>query len=130
MKNSNWIRITVPENIPLREGRVVVLDGREIAVFNLGERFVALENRCPHRGGPLADGILTGDSVVCPLHARKVCLKSGTMEARVTDGPQEAAACVQTFPVRIHEGFLDIQIPIWTPVAVPLQAEVCNAEVA
>src|ERR1700687_1010300 len=63
-----WIRITEPENIPLREGRGVEVDGHQIALFNLGDRFLAVENRCPHRGGPLSDGIVAGDVVVCPLH--------------------------------------------------------------
>jgi formate transporter len=70
----SWIRITHADNIPLREGRAVQLAGEEVAIFNLGEKFLAVANRCPHRGGPLADGMLSGDSVVCPLHAWKVCL--------------------------------------------------------
>ena len=50
---------------------------REIAIFNLGDRFLATDNRCPHKGGPLCDGIVTGTSVVCPLHAWKVNLSDG-----------------------------------------------------
>ena len=75
----NWIRITNIENIPLREGRAVDVGDREIAVFNLGDRFVACDNACPHRGGPLADGIVSGDTVVCPLHGYKVCLDTGNV---------------------------------------------------
>ena len=47
-------RITAAENIPCREGRSVRVNEREIAIFNLGDRFIAVENQCPHRGGPLA----------------------------------------------------------------------------
>ncbi len=130
MKNTDWVRVTPCDSIPLREGRVVSLDGHEIAVFNLGGRFLAIENHCPHRGGPLADGIVTGDKVVCPLHARKVCLKTGSMEAKGVEAQPDASACVQTYPVRIQDGHIDLQVPAWNEIVVPLQAEVCSAEVA
>ena len=55
-----WVRITACENIPPREGRAAMAGDREIALFNLGDRFLAVDNRCPHQGGPLADGIVAG----------------------------------------------------------------------
>ena len=58
----NWVRVTAVENVPLREGRAVRVGDDEIAIFNLGDRFVAIENACPHRGGPLADGIVSGST--------------------------------------------------------------------
>ena len=58
------------DDIPLREGRAVKVGGREIAIFNLGDRFLAVENRCPHKGGPLADGIVSGAD--CGLPAARV----------------------------------------------------------
>ena len=80
----NWVRVTTVENIPLREGRAVRVGDDEIAIFNLGDRFVACENSCPHRGGPLADGIVSGSSVVCPLHAYKTARKRRPREDRTT----------------------------------------------
>ncbi len=59
-----WVSLTAIENIPVREGRSVQVGGRKLAIFNLGNRFLAVENRCPHRGGPLADGIVSGSTVV------------------------------------------------------------------
>jgi nitrite reductase (NADH) small subunit len=107
---SKWMRITPQENIPLREGRSVSIDGCEIAIFNLGERFVAMENRCPHRGGPLADGIVsaTGDSitVTCPLHNWRLAVESG----RVVKPSGQEAACVRTFPVRVENGIVTVCI--------------------
>jgi nitrite reductase (NADH) small subunit len=100
----SWIRITGTEEIPLREGRAVQLGGEEVAIFNLGARFLAVSNRCPHRGGPLADGIVAGESVVCPLHAWKVCLASGEVRR-----PQEQDTCVRTFPVRVIDGIVHVQ---------------------
>lgn len=69
---------TVPENaIPVREGRKVTFKDYEIALFNLGDRFIAVDNRCPHRQGPLADGIVAGNAVFCPLHNWKIGLENG-----------------------------------------------------
>lgn len=96
----NWIPLTRVENLPPREGRVAVIEGEEVAVFRLDDRVVALENRCPHKGGPLADGIVGGSQVTCPLHNWKICLDTGhvmkpcghggraltTYEARVEGG--------------------------------------------
>ncbi|MBI3606199.1 MAG: nitrite reductase (NAD(P)H) small subunit [Nitrospirae bacterium] len=65
------------QDIPLGEGRKYLIHGEEIGVFNLGIEIVAISNRCPHAGGPLSDGIVTGHEVICPLHGRKVNLKSG-----------------------------------------------------
>lgn len=65
---TQWIQITGAENFPLREGRSVRLRELTVAVFNMGDRFLAVENRCPHQGGPLADGIVGGTTVTCPLH--------------------------------------------------------------
>jgi nitrite reductase (NADH) small subunit len=94
-----WVRIAYGRDIPLREGRAVTAGDREIAIFNLGDRFLAVENRCPHKGGPLADGIVSGAAVVCPLHAWKMCLETG----KGVNGPS-ASSCVATFRTRVEGG--------------------------
>jgi len=66
------------EAIPLGEGRTCVVDGREVAVFRTREgEVLAVQARCPHRGGPLADGLVGGGTVVCPLHAHRFDLRTG-----------------------------------------------------
>jgi nitrite reductase (NADH) small subunit len=109
-KAENWTRITAVENIPLREGRSVLVDGREIAIFNLGERFVAMENRCPHRGGPLADGIVSvtagSITVTCPLHNWRVEVEGG----RVVKPSGQEAACVRTFPAKVENGIITVSM--------------------
>jgi nitrite reductase (NADH) small subunit len=95
-----WIRITNAENVPEREGRVLSIGSRPVALFNLGDRFVALENRCPHGGGPLADGIVGGTSVTCPLHNWRICLDTGAV-TKPCDGGHGG---VETFPVRVENG--------------------------
>ena len=66
------------EQIPLGEGRVFEVDGRSIAVFRTrqGEVF-ATQAACPHKAGPLCDGIIGGRQIVCPLHAYKFDLATG-----------------------------------------------------
>lgn len=108
MNDPRWIRVTTIDNIPLREGRAVRLGTREIALFNLGDRVLATDNRCPHQGGPLCDGIVTGDSVVCPLHAWKVNLASGAVERP----PQGRDHCVATYPTRLEEGIVLVALPL------------------
>jgi nitrite reductase (NADH) small subunit len=102
----HWFAVASCDSIPVREGRVVELDGRQIAIFNLGEEFRAVENKCPHRGGPLADGILSGSKVVCPLHSWTFDLADGS----VTNHP-ESQACLTTFPVRVEQGIISVQLP-------------------
>jgi nitrite reductase (NADH) small subunit len=102
-----WIRTARCEDIPLREARSVHLGGRDIAIFNLGDRFLAVDNRCPHKGGPLADGIVSGAAVVCPLHARKVSLETGSV-LNAPDSPQ----CVETFRTRVEDDVVLVELPV------------------
>ena len=106
MNRTRWIRVARRESVPLREGRAIRLGDREIALFNLGDRFLATDNRCPHQGGPLCDGIVAGDSVVCPLHAWKVLLDSGAVER-----PAAKEFCVVTYPTRLADGIVWLELP-------------------
>ncbi len=99
-----WIRVSKADNFPLREGRCVTIAGEEVAVFNLGDRFLAVDNACPHRGGPLCDGIVSGETVVCPLHNYKISLETG--EVIKPDVPVR----VQTYETRIENGVLMVAI--------------------
>ncbi len=100
----NWIRITATGNIPLHEGRSIQVDGIELAIFNLDGRFLTIENRCPHKGGPLCDGIVSGSAVVCPLHGRRFDLETG-MAVRASE-----PACVATFPTRVEAGVILVDV--------------------
>ena len=106
-----WVRVTCIESEPLREGREVLVGKRSIAVFNLGHKFLALDNRCPHRQGPLADGIVSGNSVVCPLHAWRINLESGDVE-RPTAG---VGHCVRAYPTRVEDGVISVELPVPSP---------------
>jgi NAD(P)H-dependent nitrite reductase small subunit len=75
-------------------GKTVVVGEREIALFNAGGRFYALDNTCPHQGGPLAEGWIEGETVTCPWHAWCFKLADGKM----TLGDY---ASVESFDVRV-----------------------------
>jgi nitrite reductase (NADH) small subunit len=107
MSERRWVRVTACDNIPPREGRVAIMEDREIALFNLGDRFFAIDNRCPHQGGPLSDGIVTGASVVCPLHAWKVNLQTGAVER---PAPTAAGTCVRVYATRIEDAIVLVEL--------------------
>lgn len=104
-ETKTWVRIALCHDIPLREGRAVKIGTREIAIFNLGDRFRAVDNRCPHKGGPLADGIVSGAAVVCPLHAWKISLETGEGLSSAS-----ASSCVETFPTRVEDGVIFLEL--------------------
>lgn len=67
------------EDIPYLEGRRVTLGGVAVAVFRTEHGFAAIGAACPHRGGPLADGIVSDRCVTCPLHNRRIDLQTGAV---------------------------------------------------
>ena len=82
--------------IPLGEGRNFEANGRRIAVFHTRSRAVfAVQAECPHRAGPLADGLVGGTTLICPLHSWKFDLSTG--EALFGE------CGLQTYPVRVNE---------------------------
>ena len=113
MNAIRWVRVTPIGNVPPREGRAVLIGEHELALFNLGGEFLATDNECPHKGGPLCDGIVTGTSVVCPLHAWKVNLATGEVE-RPAHGKDH---CVTTYPTRVADGVVLIGLPVAHTVA-------------
>ncbi|MDP9114150.1 MAG: nitrite reductase small subunit NirD [Acidobacteriota bacterium] len=99
-----WTPITQVENIPEREGRAVTVGDQEIAIFHLQDRYLTIANKCPHKGGPLCDGIVSGTTVVCPLHGRRFDLETG-MPVRASE-----PAGVATFPTRVEGGIIFVDL--------------------
>ena len=95
---NDWVEIGRIEQIPVRGARCVNTPAGRIAVFRTAENKVyAIENRCPHNGGPLSEGIVHGGSVTCPLHNWVFDLATG--EAQGADEGQ-----VRTFAVNVVDG--------------------------
>ena len=95
---NDWIEIGRLEQVPLRGARCVNTPAGKIAVFRTAENQVyAIENRCPHKGGPLSEGIVHGGQVTCPLHNWVFDLATG--EAQGADEGQ-----VRTIAVNVVDG--------------------------
>ncbi len=78
MQTSALINLGNVNDIPLGQGICYIVKGEEIAVFRSRDgRIFAVENRCPHRQGPLSEGIVGGGKVICPLHGHKFDLTTG-----------------------------------------------------
>ena len=121
-----WLDIGALEDIPLRGARTVPVAGaEEIAVFRTGaNRVYALVNKCPHKRGPLSQGIVFGDSVACPLHNWTISLADG--QARAPD-----VGCAVAFACKVEDGTvyldadelahkaLDVAAPVAGPQAKP-----------
>jgi nitrite reductase (NADH) small subunit len=101
---SNWIVIGKIEEIPRRGARTVETKDGPIAVFRTGEdQIFALADRCPHRGGPLSDGIVSGKLVACPLHDWVIDLETG--EAIKPD-----TGCAPTLAVKVLDGVIWLKL--------------------
>lgn len=100
----SWIKIGSINDIPRRGARCVATPRGRIAVFRTGDDQVfAIKDRCPHKGGPLSQGIVHGTSVTCPLHNWVISLETG--KALGADQGE-----VRTIPVKIEDDQLFIAI--------------------
>ena len=98
MTDLAWTDIGALDQIPRRGARVVRTPQGCVAVFRtVDDQAFALEDKCPHRGGPLSQGIVHGTSVTCPLHNWVLSLESG--EAQGADSGR-----VLAFPLRVENG--------------------------
>ena len=95
------------EDVPPGEGRRVTVAGRPIAVFRTPTGWYAIDNACPHAGGPLADGIASDCSVICPLHERRFALHTGAPIGH--DGP---GVVVHRVEVRGDEVLVALAAPV------------------
>lgn len=97
-----WVPVASAETIPMRQGRELHIGDLSIAVFNAGDRYLALENRCPHSGDSLADGMVVDTTVTCALHHWRICLETGLVIKPCIEGTPQ----VRTFPVEVREGVI------------------------
>jgi nitrite reductase (NADH) small subunit len=96
---ADWKFICTVEDIPkLGARRVSRKKGSEIAIFRTqGDKVFALLDKCPHKGGPLSQGIVYGESVACPLHNWQIKLADGLAQA-------PDVGCAIKFSVRVENG--------------------------
>lgn len=95
---TQWIDIAALSDVPQRGARVVKTAHGCVAVFRTAaDEVFALDNACPHKAGPLAEGIVHGTSVTCPLHNWVISLETG-----MAQGADEGQ--VATYPARVDQG--------------------------
>ena len=101
---AEFVRVARTKDIPAGEGRAFAVNGRVVAVFNVGGRFHAIDSACAHQQGPLAEGDLEGCVVTCPWHGWTYDVTSG-------QSPDDAAACVERFDTRVEKGEVLVAVP-------------------
>ena len=105
-KDEFWFDVGSLSEVPPRGARVVRTPRREIAIFRTAaDEVFALENRCPHKGGPLSEGIVHGRKVACPLHNWIINLEDG--QATGAD-----KGCTRSFPVRLEAGRIYLNMSV------------------
>ena len=107
MSATGWKNIGPISNIPVRGSRRLCLTfaGKPVAVFRTGDNEIfALIDECPHKRGPLSEGIISGKTVTCPLHNWVIGLEEGKAEL-----PDEGA--VRALSVRLLDGNIHIHLP-------------------
>ncbi len=103
MKETTQVLVGSLDQIGLGQGRCFVIGTRKVAVFRLRNGEVcALDACCPHRAGPLAEGIIGGGIVICPLHGYKFSLADG----RGLDND----LAVSSYQAEVHEGMIFLRL--------------------
>jgi nitrite reductase (NADH) small subunit len=106
-----WTLVGSIGDIPRRGARCIETPQGKIAVFRTAEdRLFAIEDRCPHKGGPLSQGIVHGAAVTCPLHSWVISLETGKAL-----GADEGA--VRTIPVKVENDMLFVALAAVTDCA-------------
>ncbi len=101
---SSWVPVCALDDLPRLGARVVEAQDGNIAVFRTADDQVfALLDRCPHKGGPLSQGIVFGRTVACPLHGWNICLDTGEAVA-----PDEG--CAPVYPAKVEGGQVFLQL--------------------
>lgn len=104
MSTATLVSVCQVDEIPLGLARSFRVGDDLVAVFrNRSGRVFAVENRCPHKGGPLADGMMVGDQIVCPLHAFRYHGDNG-------DCDQPNVCALRTFPVEVRDGVVLLEL--------------------
>lgn len=99
-----YIKVASTDEVEPGRGKLVAIQGKDIALFNVDEKYYAIDNTCTHRGGPLAEGIVVGDEVTCPLHGAKFKVTSGEV-----CGPP-AGKGVRNYNLRVSGSDIEIEL--------------------
>ena len=101
---TDFVRVARTREIPSGEGRMFAVSGHQVAVFNVDGRFHAIDHRCAHQQGPLAEGDLEGCVVTCPWHGWTYDVTSG-------QSPDDPDARVARYDIKVEKDELFIAVP-------------------
>jgi len=104
---SDWVDVCRENALTDGEHIVVDVDNTDVAVFNLGGQFYAIEDVCTHDGTEIASGIREGDEIICPRHGARFCIKTGAVKS----APAYENIC--SFPVRRQDGKIQVRDTRW-----------------
>jgi nitrite reductase/ring-hydroxylating ferredoxin subunit len=101
---SKFVPVAKKSEIPDQSAKCVQVEGRSIALFNLGGQFYAIDDTCSHVGGPLSGGLIQGEEVECPWHGARFHIATG----KVTLNP--ATRDVTTYSLRLNGEDIEIEV--------------------
>ena len=99
-----FVKVATKPEIADQSGKLVEIGDKRIALFNLGGRFYALDDVCPHADGPLSEGSIEGEDVECPWHGSRFNIKTG----EVTVSP--AVESVARYNVRMTGDDIEVEV--------------------
>jgi 3-phenylpropionate/trans-cinnamate dioxygenase ferredoxin component len=101
----NYIDIAPADQLPNGERLFIEVEGRSIVILNLGGNYHAIGDVCTHDNGPVGDGEVEGNEIICPRHGARFNIETG----KVTSLP--AVVDIPAYPVRLENGMLQVGIP-------------------
>jgi nitrite reductase (NADH) small subunit len=100
---AEFVEVCDEADIPPGTGKMFEIGRDEIGVFNIAGKFYAIDNMCPHEGGPMSEGMVAGTVVTCPLHGWRTDVTTG--ESLELPGVK-----VNTFEVKVENGKVYIKV--------------------
>ena len=99
-----FVKVLKTSDLPSGGKKIIEINGLEIALFNILNQVYAISNICPHNGGSLGEGMLFGQTLLCPLHFWKFNVVTGKSS-------NQPAFRVETYPVKIEEETIFLDLP-------------------
>ncbi len=99
------VKVAQIDDVMPETGKVIHANGTTLALFNIGGKFHAIDNKCPHAGASLGDGAVEGTIVTCPLHASRFDVTTGAVLQPPAKRP------VAAYPVRVQGGEVFVELP-------------------
>lgn len=100
-----YAKVATKNEFDASKGKLVEVGGQKIALFVVGDKYYAIGDTCTHRGGPLSEGTVAGDTVTCPWHGARFDIKTGKVL-----GPP-APTEIPSYNVRVSENDIEVEVP-------------------